>query len=505
MAQTILQNDVKAFVSHDTTVEDKSSTAGELGIKPKVHFSLLGAIGVQYSVTSAPIAIGAYMSLAIGLGGSPAYFWGFFMVGFFQLLVCLATAELASAIPHCSGPAYWAIALADRKYARSLGYIMGWLTNAGWFLVSSACTLYPAQLTMGLVQAAYPDFTAKSWQTYLIYVCFALLYLFFNLPIIFRSVNLLLRIVVVAVNGTAIYLMIALLVRTQHKQTAHFVFAEFTNESGWASDGLVFFLALLPAVGCLSAFDNATHLTDELENPQKQVPQVIIGSFLMSYLTTLPMIVVYQFCNIEPESLLAAPGNQPFIQLMQNAFRSFAMTALGTSMIIFCFFIAGTAALISWSRLYWSFSAQGALPFSITMSKLSSRDALPINALCWNTVLICGIGAISIGSTTAMNALLGAANLCLLSAFAIVFGLLLYRGRKVLDPERWFNLGRWGDLIVWTSLIWVIFISVMFCFPLYLPVTAEVMNWTSLVFAGVLILAGAYWLCVYSRRGIVGE
>ncbi|KAF1734782.1 Choline transport protein [Beauveria bassiana] len=388
MAQIILQNDVKAFVSHDTTVEDKSSTGGELGIKPKVHFSLLGAIGVQYSVTSAPIAIGAYMSLAIGLGGSPAYFWGFFMVGLFQLLVCLATAELASAIPHCS---------------------------------------------------------------------------------------------------------------------AHFVFAEFTNESGWASDGLVFFLALLPAVGCLSAFDNATHLTDELENPQKQVPQVIIGSFLMSYLTTIPMIVVYQFCNIEPESLLAAPGNQPFIQLMQNAFRSFAMTALGTSMIIFCFFIAGTAALISWSRLYWSFSAQGALPFSITMSKLSSRDALPINALCWNTVLICAIGAISIGSTTAMNALLGAANLCLLSAFAIVFGLMLYRGRKVLDPERWFNLGRWGDLIVWASLIWVIFISVMFCFPLYLPVTAEVMNWTSLVFAGVLILAGAYWLCVYSRRGIVGE
>ncbi|OAR03623.1 hypothetical protein LLEC1_04777 [Akanthomyces lecanii] len=505
MTQDTLRNDVKASVSHDTMADEKSSTEGDLGIKPKVHFSLLGAIGVQYSVTSAPIAIGAYMSLAIGLGGSPAYFWGFFMVGFFQLLVCLTTAELASAIPHSSGPAYWAITLASPKYARSVGYIMGWLTNAGWFFVSSASTLYPAQLTMGLVEAAYPDFPAKSWQTYLVYVCFALLYLFFNLPVIFRSVNWLLRIVVFAVNGTAIYLLIALLVRTQHKQTARFVFVEYANESGWASDGFVFFLALLPAVGCLSAFDNATHLTDELENPQKQVPQVIIGSFLMSYLTTLPMIIVYQFCNVEPESLLAAPGHQPFIQLMQNAFRSFAMSAAGTSMIIFCFSIAGTAALISWSRLYWSFSAQGALPFSSTMSKLSSHDALPINALCWNTGLICAIGAISIGSTTAMNALLGAANLCLLSAFSIVLGLLLYRGRKVLDPERWFNLGRWGDLIVWVSLMWIIFISIMFCFPLYLPVTAEAMNWTLVVFAGVLVIAGAYWLCIYSRGRIVGE
>ena len=94
---------MKIIVSHDTNVEEKAAAEGEIAIKPKVHFSLLGAIGVQYSVTSAPIAIGAYLSLAIGLGGSPAYFWGFFMVGFFQLFVCLATAELASAIPHSSG------------------------------------------------------------------------------------------------------------------------------------------------------------------------------------------------------------------------------------------------------------------------------------------------------------------------------------------------------------------------------------------------------------------
>ncbi|KAE8167830.1 amino acid/polyamine transporter I [Aspergillus tamarii] len=500
MTQIDEASDMKIIVSHDTNVEEKAAAEGEIAIKPKVHFSLLGAIGVQYSVTSAPIAIGAYLSLAIGLGGSPAYFWGFFMVGFFQLFVCLATAELASAIPHSSGPAYWAIALASPQYSRGLGYIMGWLTNAGWFFVSAASTLYPAQITMGLIEAAFPDFTAKSWQTYLLYVCFALLYLFFNLPRIFRSVNLLLRIVVFAVNGTAIYLLVSLLVRTGHKQSAQFVFVDFVNESGWSSNGVVFFLALLPAVGCLSGFDNATHLTDELENPRKQVPQVILGSFVMSYFTALPMIIVYQFCNVEPGSLLTAPGNQPIIQLMLSAFRSFAMTAFGTSMIIFCFFIAGTSALISWSRLYWSFSAQGALPFSTTMAKLSSRDALPVNALCWNTALICAIGAISIGSTTAMNALLGTANLCILSTFAMVFGLLLYRGRKALDPERWFNLGRWGDFIVLISLLWVMLISVILCLPLYLPVTPEAMNWTSAVFAGVLILAGAYWLCVYSRK-----
>lgn len=72
-------------------------------VKPKVHFTLLSAIGVQYSVTAPPIAIGTYLSLVIGLGGSPAYFWGFILMGVMQTATCLAVAELASAIPHSSG------------------------------------------------------------------------------------------------------------------------------------------------------------------------------------------------------------------------------------------------------------------------------------------------------------------------------------------------------------------------------------------------------------------
>src|ERR1700742_2068797 len=71
--------------------------------EPRVHFSLLSAIGVQYSVTAPPIAIGTYLSLVVGLGGSPAYFWGFLLMGVMQTATCLAVAELASAIPHSSG------------------------------------------------------------------------------------------------------------------------------------------------------------------------------------------------------------------------------------------------------------------------------------------------------------------------------------------------------------------------------------------------------------------
>lgn len=95
----------KQMVASDTAAGRILTLESQLSevVRPKVHFSLLSAIGVQYSVTGAPIAIGTYLSLIMGLGGSPAYFWGYVVMGFFQLASCMAISELASAIPHSSG------------------------------------------------------------------------------------------------------------------------------------------------------------------------------------------------------------------------------------------------------------------------------------------------------------------------------------------------------------------------------------------------------------------
>lgn len=102
-----------------------------------------------------------------------------------------------------------------------------------------------------------------------------------------------------------------------------------------------------------------------------------------------------------------------------------------------------------------------------------------------------------------MNALLGAANVCLLSAIVTAFGLTLYRGRKTLDPDRWLNLGRWGDAIFWLASLWSIFMAVMLSMPLYLPVTPTTMNWTCAVVVGVVVVATIYWFAVFSKKRVV--
>ena len=101
-----------------------------------------------------------------------------------------------------------------------------------------------------------------------------------------------------------------------------------------------------------------------------------------------------------------------------------------------------------------------------------------------------------------MNALLGAANICIITAVVTAFGLSLYKGRKTFDQSRWFNLGRWGDAIFWLATLWSIFITVILCMPLYLPVAPASMNWACVVFGGVVVIATIYWLAIFSRRKV---
>ncbi|KAE8156555.1 amino acid/polyamine transporter I [Aspergillus tamarii] len=194
--------------------------------------------------------------------------------------------------------------------------------------------------------------------------------------------------------------------------------------------------------------------------------------------------------------MLEPVGGQPLVQLL-NATSSLALTNVGISLVILCFCLAGASALVSWSRLYWSFSREGALPFSRTMSKLTSRHGVPLNVLLWNTLLCLALGTVNISSTTAMNALFGASGLCSNTSLIGAMGLALWNGRDRLDNCRWLNLGRWGNAIFWVALVWSVLMCVAISMPLYLPVTPTTMNWASAVFLGFAFISGVYWVCLF--------
>lgn len=89
------------------------------------RFSVLSAIGIQFSITATPLAVGSYLTFTLGAGGSPFFFYAFLVAAIGQMLVCTSMAEIASVFPHASGqsislPEMCLLAFGVR-YARSHG------------------------------------------------------------------------------------------------------------------------------------------------------------------------------------------------------------------------------------------------------------------------------------------------------------------------------------------------------------------------------------------------
>ena len=84
-------------------MEVKIGESHHVDVKLKQKFSIWSTLGVSYSATSAPIAIGTYLSVVVGVGGSPVFFFGFILCSVFAMMICLVLAEMSAVYPHSSG------------------------------------------------------------------------------------------------------------------------------------------------------------------------------------------------------------------------------------------------------------------------------------------------------------------------------------------------------------------------------------------------------------------
>jgi choline transport protein len=109
-------------------------------------------------------------------------------------------------------------------------------------------------------------------------------------------------------------------------------------------------------------------------------------------------------------------------------------------------------------------------------------------------------GLIFIASSTAFSAMVSANVIFLQTSCIIPQAILLYRGRSNVLPERYFNLGRFGPAINFISIIWVLFLDVVFCLPNTMPVTAQNMNYVSVVCFGAVAFVVTLWYT--SKKGV---
>ena len=125
---------------------------------------------------------------------------------------------------------------------------------------------------------------------------------------------------------------------------------------------------------------------------------------------------------------------------------------------------------------------------------------IPLNAvwICLGATVL--LALLNLGSTVALNAIVSLTVVALISSYILSIGCILSKRlrREPLPPARW-SLGRWGMACNVIALVFLVAFFIFAFFPLATPVTPQTMNWSIVMFMGIVIFATIYYV-MYGRH-----
>ncbi|KAJ5726081.1 amino acid transporter [Penicillium malachiteum] len=408
-------------------------------------------------------------------------------------------------MPNAAGQSFWAKELSPKKFSRLASYITGWLAWTGSIFASSSVASGVASACVGCYAMAHPELYVclfkypqtthtnycsysnwKSCHTLVAYEAANIFCFFFNAY--WRTLSVIGHAYLYVSLGSFIVILIAVPARAQPHKSAEFVFASFSNETGWKSDVLAFFVGLINTNWGFGCLDTAVHLAEEISQPERMIPIAIMGVIVIGFITSFSFILAMLFSIQIYTAFLDA--SVPSLELFRQALDNTAGATVLESLTI----ATGPGCLISchtWAaRLCWSFSRNKGVPFSDVWGKIVPSLDTPLAAHILNTTIIGLVGCIYLGSETAFNSMVTACiDLQYLSYVLPVVGILI-RGRNNISHGP-FWLGTWGLICNWVCLAWIAFTTVFYSFPSIMPVDGGNMNYVSVIYGivGFIILA----------------
>ncbi|KAL1597332.1 hypothetical protein SLS60_008916 [Paraconiothyrium brasiliense] len=212
----------------------------------------------------------------------------------------------------------------------------------------------------------------------------------------------------------------------------------------------------------------------------------------IAFVTGLTYLIGLMFSVQDYSALATTNTGLPLAELFRQATQS-AGGAFGLTFILFI--ALGPCVIssqLSTSRVLWAFARDGAMPWSKTWARVSTRFGIPFNAQLLVTAANAALGCIYLGSSTAFNAMLGSAVTINNIAYFIPILTNMLTGRRNMYKGA-FHMGKWGWLVNGVTICWLTFAIVFFSFPYAKPVTVQAMNYTCVVVGSLPILIIGWW------------
>lgn len=253
--------------------------------------------------------------------------------------------------------------------------------------------------------------------------------------------------------------------------SAQFVFTKFVNSTGWSSDALAVVVGLVNPNWIFACLDSASHLSEEVPAPDRNIPIAIFATILIGFVTSWTYCISIFFAINNLESLVNSPTGVPILELFNQALEN-KVGAICLETLLVATGVGCIIACHTWqSRVCWAFSRDGGLPGHKWLSKVNDRLGVPLIAHVSSSMLVGALGLIYLGSSTAFNSMIISCIALLYVSYLIPILCLWYRKRSIRHGPFW--LGRLGFFANAVTVCWTIFSVVMYSFPATMPVQAN--------------------------------
>ncbi|KAJ6076047.1 hypothetical protein N7499_008028 [Penicillium canescens] len=489
--------DPELVASTDASSTDPTDVQllARMGYKQELRrqYSTLQVFAIAFSIMGLVPSIASTLSFSLP-AGPVGMVWGWFTASLFILLVGLAMADLASAMPTAGGLYFWTHYFAGRQWKNPLSFLVGYSNTLG--LIGGMCSVdYTlALMILSCVSIARDGWSASRGVIYAVFIGLVLLHgICASLGGRFmpKIQTFCIYINVALVVATVIALPVGKVTRGGSLNSGHFVYRHIDNETTWPT-GWAYMLAWLAPIWSIGSFDSCVHMSEEALHAARAVPLGIIwsaGSAIV--LGFLVLSIIAATMNPDVSVTLNTGFGQPMAQIYYDALgRDGALVF----MAILCFsqFLIGLSLIVAASRQAWAFSRDGALPFSGFFRHVSERIKYqPIRVICGIVVVCLVLGLLSLINSAAANALFSlfvASNY--LSWGTPIFCRLVW-GQDRFRPGEFYT-GRFSKPIACVAVVYLLFGVVLSMFPTAGPnPSPSNMNYTivinGFVWAGCMI------------------
>ena len=425
-----------------------------LGYDDSFHrsMSLWSNFALGFTYLSPLVGVYSLFALAMSTGGPPSLFW-LFIVGTGQLLVALVFGEVVSQYPIAGGIYPWTRRLWGKRYAWMAAWVYIWAMLVTITAVAEFGTVFLASL----INVEATKAVTLGLSIAFLVVAFALN--FSGTKTLARVARIGLAAELIGVVAVGLYLLIF----ERHQEFS--VFFDSMGVEGAGSYSAAFLGAALTGLFLFYGFEACGDVAEEVENPARGIPRAMILTILVGGISALLSFGGYVMAAPNLQDIVDGKDADPIPAILDAA-----LGPIGAKIFIVVALTAFLSCVLSLqaaaSRLLFSFARDGMLPGHKWLSKVSTRTAVPINALivaCSIPVLLCLV--IYVGSADILGQITSFAVLGIYVAFQSVVLAALRQRIRGWKPAGPFSLGRAGFVVNVIALAYGIFAMVLLAIP----------------------------------------